>query len=303
MIFDGLTNAFVTGNTFAAEPLHGNTPSWSSDSMFNNNVVVLSTSGASLTSALVYGSVHDCYFIINGTANNAIYIQVVANTTVKNCIFDATAVTNTGFAVDPAGAVSITGCISLQVPSTTITAAGMIYSQGRRYTVEHNLQVGHVSSAVSRGMVSLATGGVARAGELASCRANIIYAASAGNYVMAVSESDDSTYTLDAVTVAGYNAFTNPSTVSTCKYNAGASSAAVAGYYDLSVTNSVAFAAEGGGAGNTQIQSGFDFTANPTFFDSSLRNLYSWAVTQGQAGTMAGDSWHCKPTRSASRNC
>jgi len=90
-----------------------------------------------------------------------------------------------------------------------------------------------------------------------------------------------SAFTNNAVLVAGYNGFSN-ATTGLCKYNAGTSSQGVVGYNGLEVFNVTAFAAQGAGAGNLQLQTGFDVTANALFADPTLRNLAWWG------GTVAG---------------
>jgi len=131
-------------------------------------------------------------------------------------------------------------------------------------------------------MFILGLDNAAVAGAVVSCQSNIVYAASGTGNGYAVRETG-STFVLDAVTLAGHNAFYNANTGS-CKYNAGASSATITGYVNLEVTNATAFASQGGGAGNTQIQTGYDFTANPTFVDAA-RNLAKWGGTTAGGGT------------------
>ncbi len=272
---DSVTFTAFTNCVFAGGINKNGTSSFTTSAYFNNNVVSCSTTFNA-------GSMTNCYYYYTGAANA--FMADLGNTTVTitNCIFDsATGQLQAIFRPVLGGSVTFTGNIMLQIPSTTL-AVGTLFYPGYLYshTVNHNLSLGHIPTT---GFIELY--GPLGPQTLTSCRSNIIWASAATSQVMAI--IDLSTYHLDAVTVAGYNCFLNP-TSGTCKYNAGASSATVVGYSTVEVTNATAFAAQGAGAGNTQLQTGFDMTADPQFTDTGLRNMAQWgAATQGTGGTAA----------------
>ncbi len=280
MLLDTSTYTAYTGNVFAGGIGQNGTSTWPTDSYFNNNVIALSGGGT------IFGPIKNCYFLMNTSA--AHLTTVAATATITNCIFDTVASAIYSYVIlMNANTLAVKGCIV-----TPKTGGGDAYSElvavtgsVTGLTAEHNLQFGDMHG----GLVSLGLNGVASAANVASARSNIIWYASANAFNWVVSESDASTYTLDAVTLAGYNAMFNPTT-SANKYNAAASSANVVGYKTLSVTAATAFAAQGGGIGNTQIQSGFDFTADPVFTDTNMRCIVQWGgtATGGSSATYAG---------------
>ncbi len=280
---DRLTNCTIQGNIFAGSIGVGNVPSWTSASMLSGNFIAMP---AGIGSGWPICSYQNNYVYYSGVSAATLFYTASSGISALNNIYDSATVGGSAVHYFPSGgAITATGNIILQVPSTTNAAATLFFQAAYTATVEHNLMVG--SNPTEGGLVSLGYGAAAAAGQAVSVRANLIYCASSANYVAAVTEVGSSTFTKDAVTVAGYNGFFGP-TSGTCKYNAGVSSATVVGYANLEVTNATAFAAQGGGAGNTQIQSGFDLTANPNFVDTSLRNVAKWNnVTQGGAATYA----------------
>ncbi len=272
---DSTTFTAFTYCVFAGGINRNGTSVFTTSAYFNNNMVSCSTTFDA-------GSMDGCYYYYTGSANG--FMADLENTTVTitNCIFDsATGQLQAIFRPVLGGSVTVTGNIMLKIPSTTL-AVGTLFYPGYLYShiVNHNLSLGHIPTT---GFIELY--GPLGPQTLTSCRSNIIWASAATSQVMAI--IDLSTYQLDAVTVAGYNCFLNP-TSGTCKYNAGASSATVVGYSTVEVTNATAFAAQGAGAGNTQLQTGFDMTADPQFTDTNLRNMAQWgAAMQGTGGTAA----------------
>ena len=272
--FDAMQSITVQGNVFASSLIIG-TSAWTTAAEFENNLVVF---GASIAGN-GFCSMAANYFLFTGSSAATLLYGSTAPT-VTNCIFDAeTAAANDIFYFPSAATVTLTGNILLEVPTTSKCCGSLFNQSGFTATVEHNLMVGYASVGGLFNMTTPTTG------QCTSCRSNILYSTSATNYVAAV--VDATPYKLDAITVAGYNAFHNP-TSGTNKYNAGGTSVSLVGYSGCEVTNATAFAAEGGGAGNTQIESGFDFTADPTFADSTLRNAAKWnSVVQGGSATYA----------------
>jgi len=281
---DGTQNLTIAGNVFAGDIGQDNTTAWTSAAQFNNNFIARAPNTP--VEGINFGPFHDCYCLFTSANPGSTWVNTVSTgVTISGIIFDALSGDGSLAVNSFGGAISVLNSLILQTPGAA-TSTG-IYATNGELTIEHCLQVGYGGYSSFPGFISLGSQAPASAGQVVSCRSNIIWSSTATSQVMAITESGSSTYTLDAVTVAGYNAFHNP-TSGTNKYNAGGGSASVVGYSGLEVTNATAFAAEGGGAGNTQIKSGFDFTADPVFADSTLRNFVSWAnVVGGQSATYA----------------
>jgi hypothetical protein len=273
-LFDHLTNVVVTGNVFAGGIARANAPSWANDSYFNNNVVVIPTS-ASINFPMY--PIRDCYFL-DTAASPGGFLLMAAGTSVTGCVFEASGTGGNGFIIQPMGALTIKECFVLPAPNGK-GSGYLIYPAAHGPIIaEHNLVFG----GTSYGMIALGRGGAATVGEVASVQSNIIYGSSVSNYTLAISEfGGSSTYTLDAVTLAGYNGFNNPSTGPT--QNGGTTNKNSRGYSTIAVSagGSTTFP-------NAQIGTG-DFTANPGFVDPTYRSFAKWgAATQGANGTYAG---------------
>ena len=278
--FDHITNITFADDIFAGNCFAVNGPSWSSASQFNDNFIALGSSG---TFNMTLNSIENCYVIYTTFAGSSGFLSLASNAVAMNCIFDSAAPSNSSdFCLNAAsgGALTALDCMILQAPGGNTVGTLFGYGAGP-YTAEHNLRVGF-DNYYGYGMIGLGFGGgAAQSGEVASFRSNILYSPTATAKVYGVSESNGSTYTLDAVTHAGYNAYLNPSN-GTVKYNAGTSSVSVPGYSGLEVT------ATGTPPANTQVGMG-DFTADPQFADPSLRNFIAWGHTvMGTANTYAG---------------
>jgi hypothetical protein len=278
---DNSVNVVITGDVFAGS-LRAQTGAgicvWPNDSYFNNNVIVL-------TSAINFplSSIRNCYFLLN-SSNKFQALQTTANMTITGCVFEQTTGNGAG---DPligmnANGLTVEECFVLAAPGDGKAAGYLITPYGHTGIVaEHNLQWG----GAPYGMIALGRpNNPASAGTVVSARANIIYSSATGNNTLAVSETGGaSSYTLDAVTVAGYNGYYNP-TAGPVKYNAGASGPVkVNGYYNLEVSNANA-------PPNSQLGQG-DFVANPQFYDST-RDFAEWGSTlhntsNGYAGAIA----------------
>lgn len=271
----------ITGNVFANSIIKANTPSWASDNCFAYNVIVLS---AVINFQL--GPIRDCYFLRNNT--NFSTFQTLANASVTGCVFEQTTGNSVGGICISLNAnnVTVKKCFVLPAPGDSKALGSLVAPAATTGLVcEHNLQWG----GATYGMIAGGRLGTSVAGGVASCQGNIVYYPSAAtNYGLAISEFTDVGNILDFVTLAGHNGFRNPSS-GTCKYGGTSGTAvSVVGYSTVCVTNSTAFAAETTGAGNTQIQSGYDFTADPQFTDSA-RNAAKWnKVVDGGLNDNAG---------------
>lgn len=271
--FDHPTNHTVTGNVFANGIRKSNPFTWANATQFNNNVISLSA-----VMAIQGGPIKNCYFLIQGSSGISVFESG-----------------NNG------SAGSVTGCIFEQMSGNGILSCIMINMQGNTLvaklnmilpapgdgaspgvliftnsftgvTCEHNLQCG----TAHYGMVQI-TGSV-QTGYITSFQANISYAtASTSNY--AIANYPSNTFTTDAVTLAGHNAFFNPTT-GTCEWGPiPTSQSGVNGYIDVRVSTN-------GSIPNAQLGSG-DFVANPNFVDSA-RNSAKWNnVVNGGTATAA----------------
>ena len=277
---DGAIYTAITQCVFAGGMNNTSTVFWPTDAYFNYNLTVVAP-GVTIN---MFGPVRDCYSV--STTNISHWLCNFSGT-VTGCVFEQVAGSASDtYCVRPFtnDAVSVLKCFKLP----GLVGIGHMIQQsadGVQITMEHCMTWNSGSGSASGSGISLGAITPLSAGMVASCRANIMYAtSSSASYI--IDESAGFPYVLDVVTVAGYNGFTNP-TSGTNKYNAGAHSASVVGYAFLEVTNTTAFAVQGGGAGNTQIQSGFDFTADPGFFDST-RDIIAYANRiRGQANTWA----------------
>ncbi len=277
--FDGCHNITVTGNAFTGDMTGGNASDWSSDSLFANNVVVY-RNAPGLPATFPMSSHKNNYFVqMASTPQN--YFKMLPNTTVRNCIFE----TNVGaYGVDvgimymsSTGTLEVSNCLSIVSSNGSGWTSGylVLCQTHMTLTFNHNLCWGRFDEpggGNTFGAVNLGYGGAAFAGQVASCRGNIIYFPSAGAGTHLIGESGSSTYTLDAVTIAGYNGMRNP-TGGTVKTSAGAvTTGSVPGYQQIEVT-AVGVPLSNG---NAQIGTG-DLVADPQFVESTnFRGLHRW---------------------------
>ncbi len=230
-----------------------------------------------LSSVTLNGFTGNYFYFVGGSSQ--ILAGVASGSVIANNIYDSASspIYAAYFAPNAGSTITFTNNILLQIPSTTTCAGSLFANKGFRATVEHNLQVG---SCIAGGLANLGNGDVAESGMITSCRSNIIYSAAQTSYVAAATELGSSTFTLNAVNVAGYNRFWN-ATSGYVQYNGGTSSGLIAGYNTLKVSSP-------GALPNNQIGTG-DATADPKFTDSTLRNFISYCHTvQGTTNTASG---------------
>ncbi len=259
--------------------------SWPSDSYWNNNLV----SSAANTAFFIYGPIRDFYSV--GTASDNPHYMGVDNSltagTITGGIFEATdaAGPGNGDCIFPptiasgTPTLSVTKCIVL--PGATSHTSGKLVSDLQTskvaVTVEHNTYCGTSGEHALVGTDETAS---SYAGEIASCRANIVWSASSSTNVYAINATGSGTPAVDAVTTAGYNWFQNPNS-GTCTHDTSTSQGSVVGYNGIKVSGTGAFP-------NAQIGTG-DRTGDPQFFDAT-RDLASWGgtVAGGGVATVAG---------------
>jgi len=273
----GVANNFVvTGNVFAGGIGMTGGCDFTSATYFTQNFIVCPGTylGFYLTSLV------NCYCYVS--SSSSYFLNANANANIANNVWDGSAGVGNGFfSFSAATAWTFTGNLILQIPGGVLSVGQPCYAnKAWTITCEHNLKIGNLTlGGYAQGLIAL--GGSGTVGQVTSCRSNIIWCASAGADAFAVTEDDYTSYTKDAVTVAGYNCFHN-ATSGEVKYNAGASNVSIPGYYQLEVT------ATGVPPANTQIGTG-DMVADPVFTDTSLRNFIKWGnVVQGTANTYAG---------------
>ncbi len=271
VVFDHCVNNTIAGNVFAGSVVNSGNPwTWTSPSMFTGNLLL--TTGVTQTTS---GPLDNCYITAASAIGN--WIRLATGQSVTNCVFEQSAGSSgTSNLVLCQGSATVKNCIMLPAPGDgggPGTIANVTPNTGG-VTVEHCLLWGNGGQSWGVGIGSL---GTAVAGDVVSCQANLAYhpsTAGTGNWLIVSITS----FLLDAVTKAGHNATFNGSTSSN-KYNAGASSATISGYFQLEVTDSHSFASNL----NLQLAQG-DFIADPVFVDHT-RNLAAWSTHVGGAGT------------------
>lgn len=267
--FDGTVN-FTFQENVVGNGITTNSPTWSTASMFSQNVVVVSAQ-------LIQGSIDNCYIVAASGITQ--WLKLSTGLAVTNCVFEQSAGSSgNNTQVYCLGSATVKGCIQLPCPGDGFGPGILVNITPNTggVTVEHCLCWGSGAEGWGVGLGSI---GTAVAGDIVSCRANMVYhpsTAGSGNWMIV----GITAFKLDAVTVAGWNGMFNES-AGTNKYNAGASSATVNGYYQCEVTDSHSFAS----GLNAQLSKG-DFVADPQFVDHT-RKLSAWSTHVGGAGTYA----------------
>src|SRR5437868_6703128 len=160
------------------------------------------------------GPIKDVYYVATNAHPEASN-QMAAGTTVTGCLFESVSNNSANYIIYAnSGAVTIKECFVLPAgdgfPSGWLVWAGTTGP----ITVEHSLQFGKF--VAPNGMIDLGFYGVVLADQVASCRANIFFSATAvagGESGLLIAERGaSSTYTIDVVTVAGYNGYFRAST-------------------------------------------------------------------------------------------
>lgn len=266
------SNYMFTNNYCGALVYIGGSLSWPSSANFSGNFIA---EPATIYPMTMRGSFQDCYFFHKQT-NNPHYLSMVHGATsvvITGALFESIG-NATGDIIIPSdngGTLNVSNCIVL--PNSSGNGGGELLSclnvGAIAITVEHNT---YCSMNDEGGMIHLDETASSYAGEIASCRANIIWRPSATTNGYVIADQGSGTIALDAVTIAGYNGFLNPST-GTCVHSGspGTSQSGVVGYNGVKVT------ATGAWPNNAQIGGG-DFTADPQFVDAT-RNLLTWGTT------------------------
>src|SRR5262249_48200910 len=159
-------------------------------------------------SSLVFNSLRDCYFLCMNTGSPKYINKIAGSSTVTGCVFeDASGAATTSLMVPQGNTITVSRCFSLANPNGNSTGY-FVFGQNTGHTVEHCFQYGNATQAKFASF-SIGNGVAGVAGEVASYRANIIYASSSNSNTFAIYEGSTTTFTLDTVTVAGYNCFRN----------------------------------------------------------------------------------------------
>ncbi len=287
VVVDGGTGyTFGPNNVFAGGLVFSQSSTWVDDSHFSSNFVVCSATGGGATLGVPtkpVSSINGCY-VATLVQFPAQFVVVSPGNTVTGCIFDIAHATGAGFTngiVIPSGSGIVTAKLNLALQGPTAGATnrcvGSIWIPnsvaGSIVVAEHNLQLGQLG----QGMLAVGDA-TAAAGQIASCRANIIWAGAAAQKVLAINEAGANTNTLDLVTVAGHNGYFH-NTTGTVKTSAGGVSTGSVPLYDGIEVTAVGSPLSGG---NTQVGLG-DFSADPMFVDST-RNLATWGGTATGGG-------------------
>ncbi len=274
----------LTDNYFGSGFLFAGGSSWAADTGFARNLSSVTLADPSMS---VFGSLKDCYFV-NQAVGNPHYLTIdnaVTACTVTGLIFESTGTGGVGDCIFPATigsgtpTMSVKNCIVL--PDASDKSSGKLVSylstSKVSVTVEHNT---YCSTSGESGLVGLDETGSSTAGNIPSCRANLLWAPTGSTNSYAVFEGTGGTPAVDAVTVAGYNGFWHPNTA-TCYYNTSTSQAGVTGYSGIKISANTAYPSATIGTG--------DISGDPAFVDQT-RDLASWGGTAagGSLATVAG---------------
>jgi hypothetical protein len=283
------TSVQTVDNYFGAGYYFTTTGAWGAATNFARNFINITLGAAQNVTS--FGDMQDNYFYHSATNNPHFVggptVVVLSTMLYKGLIFDTACSDGTGDCIFPNGtsggnrAVTVKGCIVLPHGGASGATAGKLLStlqsstSGTTITCEHNT---YAALSGEGGLVQLDETLSSYAGEITSCRSNIIWSGSHGspdrNY--AINDLGSGTIATDAVTVAGYNGFLTPTTGT---ITANGSSTSATGYNGIKVS--------GSGFPSSQVGTG-DFTADPKFLDNT-RNMASYAQTFGGAdGTASG---------------
>ncbi len=251
---------------------------------FQNNLVVFD--GSSVV-ATMPGSMKDCYLVQTQSANNPHffgYNDITNAVTVDGVVFEATGNgEGLGDCVFPNS-----GSLGLTVTRCLVLAAGDGLTSGNLVSVEGS---GSTVAQTCNHNTMIATGGECGlmrqnhlggsfAGQIASCRSNLVVSYGTTTGCKAISSSTGTTDgATNAVTNAGFNAFLNPAVNQTCKYNTTTSQATVTGYNRTVISANTPYPNATIGHDDITI------TADP--FVDKTRNLTTWGARQGAGSVSA----------------
>lgn len=276
--YDGTIADCVFGSQFFTDA-SGSPTYWQTAAQFARNFILHDTTITD--NAPINGPTQDCYMRASGGGHNPHYCGAgTYSTGFSGWLFESPDGYKGDCIFPRNGDFSVKYCIVL--PDDAGQGSGCLLSclgtasAGVKYTIEHNTWCGKSSDS------SLAHVGEtvpSTAGEIDSCRANIIWqsSGSGAGYCVAVGDRPQ-TPTLDAVTVAGYNAFDHPNTNN---ITANGATVSAKGYDSIKVTAA--------GFPSSQVGTGdLDITATGCQFADPTRRLATWGATQGADGTAAG---------------
>jgi hypothetical protein len=266
-VWDAMKNTYFTGNVVGGG-VNNFQGSWPDTTYFNNNFISTSRQLAPTTSM----PMANCYFYWPASANAHATFLSIPGGTVDDMIFDQPSAPGpgqaAGYCIISTGQVTVTRCLAIPGVSTGYGIGPLVAVDSHSgATIEHNLIWDSTAVRIGANIT-------AAAGDIASFRSNLVVSPSATtNY--AIMEGPRSTYTLDAVTVAGYNGLLNPTT-GTSKCNG--VSQKTPGYNQLAVSPA--------GFPNSSLGTG-DITADPQFVDTNYRSMQGWANRIGGTANTA----------------
>jgi len=247
--------------------------SWATAAKFDGNIIT------ECVTQPIYGPIQNCYFYTTITSNPHWLGAFVSGVSILDSVFDPPdSVLGDGDIISfeaAAGACTVTGNLAL---SRSNLSAGKLANGGvgmtsGALTVNHNTFLG----LSEQGLIGLGETSSSYAGQVASCRSNLVYASTAGSSCLVIHDQDATPGT-DVVVVSAYNATRNAST-GTCLYNTSTSQNGVVGYHNLKTAENNDYPNASAGTNDITI------TADP--FVASTRNLKKWAAYKGQAETDA----------------
>lgn len=277
-----VTNSYIAGLFF-----NSSSSSWPDDSYFNNVLFNWSSSVSGGPPLTVYGSIKNVYLYNTASSNPHFMGQNVAAISYTGLIFEYSGTSADGDGINPmtgGGAVAVKNCIVLPSGSGAASCNLLSTTNAGTYaiTCEHNTAC---AKLVEGGFIHTDETASSFAGEVVSCRSNLIWSPSAGsNNVILIGATGTGTPAVNAVTTAGYNALWNPNT-GTCFYNTSTSQSGVVGYLGIKISANTPYPNATIGTGDVDLTSG-----GGSGFVDSTRNLATWGgtVTGGGTATAAG---------------
>jgi hypothetical protein len=265
ILFDYYQSIVTSGNVFAGGVDCLNQVSWPNGTYFHNNLVV--NPNTNYPAFIAWPSNNSNYFLNMGGAGRFAGYAATGSTFFGAIFEDTYGYENGAYAVACRGSVSMLFCLALPDPNGKASAFLVLPLSEGPVTIQHCLQWGAQSNA-HEGACALGDFADASAGQCASFQANLIGTSSSGTTTtFGVTEGSYSTFTTDAITIAGNNCFYNASTGS-IKYGAApATQTGVTGYSNVRVSNTNAYP-------SAQIGSG-DISQNPQFVQQ--RGFLLWA--------------------------
>ena len=255
--------------------------SWTSATQFTRNFITFNFATASPPS--IGGPISNCYINVVYSASNAHHLTTNGSGTfaVSGCIFDPNISSGGGGVgiVLPAPTANSYLTLTNNIVCPGGGGYGSCFS-GPSTSGSYSWYITAVHNTVcltgpydEPGMLYNASS--LPTGAFPSVQANLCWQAGTtytGNLAVY-----DASNILNAVTLAGNNAFYNPTT-GTCYYNTSTSQSGVTGYSGVKISANTAYP-------NATVGNG-DITANPQFVDST-RSLATWSSQHGGSGTYA----------------